>query len=854
MPVENASDKWTAVFEGGASAPSIAIAQAAADAAEGFAIDASGSASTAAASSTGAGQALAAAQIARDLALAGIGVNRIFLNQAAGEGATAPGDVFKVYTAATGLVDVRTRTLAGSDRLYLETTTAALNYQAAHSYSNGAVGDNAANDTPVIAALLASPFAVLDPGTYKIQPDTLNGAVFRNQALPEYVGVQILGSGKRLGGGGALRTAVRAGSPSSEVQFALATPQNAGRGAQTDITLQDLTFNVENGAGGTNTNQRGAHFMGVDRLSLLNTTALTKTNRRGAFAYVDNCRDVLMAGFRMYQISGGLNTKYSDNMAIGLGVVNNVNESFDFDGTARGLSFGLVAFKGDASRGQQPIDINGQRDAVFSNLTLNSYGGFTISYKKTTPPDYATFLAYRERVTNNAYTVGDKILVGNGRYVAANSGVSSGTASGTLFTTASQVAKQDVVDGGVTWTYQDDPFTLNPPARVVLGHIAASQMGTANNHVLVIGNEWNDNNYLLHDGYAPASDIVISDFLVDDTTPITILEVKRGRLHGVHLTNVITPANVATFAIAAKSGINSGSSYEWSDLTLSVRDTTVENASLGGMSFTYPRRLLIDNAKTLNCNMNAVANTRDLLIGNLEARGAKVNVLNSEFSGDVQISGSASLIPAWTATTKIFKNMLRTNDGGRFYRACQTGTTAASGGPLGVGKSIIDGTVVWESLDEPYSVVWRDNKVGGAMVLGGDAHRYIKDTTVRLNFGDVAAAGTKLMAFVAPERCVVLRTTFYTTTDTLANAANYRRLDAKSIKSGATNTLNSMFTNITGTVAFNRRNLYSTAAHYGANAMLEKDEVFFVETSSVGTGVELKGLMVEIEVMYLGGK
>ncbi len=47
MPVENASDKWIAVFEGGASAPSIAIAQAAADAAEGFAIDASGSASTA---------------------------------------------------------------------------------------------------------------------------------------------------------------------------------------------------------------------------------------------------------------------------------------------------------------------------------------------------------------------------------------------------------------------------------------------------------------------------------------------------------------------------------------------------------------------------------------------------------------------------------------------------------------------------------------------------------------------------------------------------------------------------------------------------------------------------------------
>lgn len=58
MPVENASDKWTAVFEGGASAPSIAIAQAAADAAEGFAIDASGSASTAgAAASTATAQA-----------------------------------------------------------------------------------------------------------------------------------------------------------------------------------------------------------------------------------------------------------------------------------------------------------------------------------------------------------------------------------------------------------------------------------------------------------------------------------------------------------------------------------------------------------------------------------------------------------------------------------------------------------------------------------------------------------------------------------------------------------------------------------------------------------------------------
>lgn len=71
MPVENASDKWTAVFEGGASAPSIAIAQAAADAAEGFAIDASGSASTATA------QAGIAATIKNDI-LAISGVKGVF--------------------------------------------------------------------------------------------------------------------------------------------------------------------------------------------------------------------------------------------------------------------------------------------------------------------------------------------------------------------------------------------------------------------------------------------------------------------------------------------------------------------------------------------------------------------------------------------------------------------------------------------------------------------------------------------------------------------------------------------------------------------------------------------------------
>lgn len=74
MPVENASDKWTAVFEGGASAPSIAIAQAAAGAAKGFAIDASGSASTAgAAASTATAQAGIAATIKNDiLAISGI--------------------------------------------------------------------------------------------------------------------------------------------------------------------------------------------------------------------------------------------------------------------------------------------------------------------------------------------------------------------------------------------------------------------------------------------------------------------------------------------------------------------------------------------------------------------------------------------------------------------------------------------------------------------------------------------------------------------------------------------------------------------------------------------------------------
>lgn len=65
-------------------------------------------------------------------------------------------------------------------------------------------------------------------------------------------------------------------------------------------------------------------------------------------------------------------------------------------------------------------------------------------------------------------------------------------------------------------------------------------------------------------------------------------------------------------------------------------------------------------------------------------------------ASSLTLDGSPLIEPtAWAASTALAVNTRRMN-GGSLYRVRVAGTTAASGGPTGVGNAIVDGTVTWE--------------------------------------------------------------------------------------------------------------------------------------------------------------
>lgn len=56
---------------------------------------------------------------------------------------------------------------------------------------------------------------------------------------------------------------------------------------------------------------------------------------------------------------------------------------------------------------------------------------------------------------------------------------------------------------------------------------------------------------------------------------------------------------------------------------------------------------------------------------------------------------NSTVAPAWVASTAVVASVFRTN-GANIYRCATAGTTAASGGPTGMGTAIADGTAVWD--------------------------------------------------------------------------------------------------------------------------------------------------------------
>lgn len=79
----------------------------------------------------------------------------------------------------------------------------------------------------------------------------------------------------------------------------------------------------------------------------------------------------------------------------------------------------------------------------------------------------------------------------------------------------------------------------------------------------------------------------------------------------------------------------------------------------------------------------------------------------------------------WTASTEYIAGEIVTNDSGKQYRAIAPGTTAASGGPTGIGTSITDGTATWTyagTIGDGWARIWGDFSYDNSSENGGNAN------------------------------------------------------------------------------------------------------------------------------------
>lgn len=721
----------------------------------------------------------------------------------------------------------------------------------------GALGDDVTNDGPAFQAAIddASNRVALSNKSYRLLPMNTPLYRFRNQGGVNAFAAEILASNKTFTGPGTVRVAMRTNPAGSEIHYGFVSPLNVARGSITDLMFLNMTFDTNNADVGTaNTNQRGIYLTGAARVTQMGLTFRSTGARRGGANYIDNSDGVLQVGMRLDTISAGNNQKYSNDYVTSGFVSTNVNETFDDDGTARGRVITAGAFKGDTTRGQQPLDINGQRDGVYSNLTLNSEGGITVSYKITTPPDFATFLQYVSRENNHTQALEDRILVGNNAYICVQPGITASTSA--AFTAAIQAARSSgIVDGTVIWDYVPNPFAYTPAQRIIIANLALSEIGRAGSNSLVIGNEWNAANNLHHESARPVFDIIINNWLANDATPIIIQEGDRIKLSNGSQTNVSSPAAVAAAAIDAFSGIATGPAYEWSGLSLSIRDWTIDGCDIPALRIRYPEHVVIENLVTRNCNKLNTA-LSDLQLTNLEPRGGFVSVDGADVSGNVTISGTSTAVGARVASTQVYKGQVRTN-GGSSYKAEVSGITDSGSGPSGTGSAITDGTVVWKYLEKAFRVVWgRKNRVGGTMTIGGDAHRYIEGMTQTVSIGDIAATGdvlNKTLLVAGSRRILVTRVTYLVNSDVAASSANFRTLRIRTQKgtprTTPTSPLITTQTNVTGFTAYTPRD--ATIANLGSLGLLEVGEALTFDTVSTGTGVAINGLTVLVDYIEL---
>lgn len=389
-------------------------------------------------------------------------------------------------------------------------------------------------------------------------------------------------------------------------------------------------------------------------------------------------------------------------------------------------------------------------------------------------------------------------------------------------------------------TYVGPPFV--PTKNVILSDIVGSAIGNGSAIAGGIGWDWSAGS---HVGEAPVRDITLNGSRINDTWLLACNEARGLVVKDYHWRDVLSPATFAAFDFRSQ-GANSDQ-IAWSDLEVEVLDCSLIGTQRGALSISSAKRAVVRNF--LQRSGNTLGGSEDAFqLTNLQIRGARVNVSAVDIEGNVRINGSTAGIAAWAADTAYTLNQIRSN-GGSYYRVKTAGISASAGGPTGKGVAITDGTVVWEWLEFPYSVFWdKGSRVRGNFNLQGDAHKYIFGTTYTQSLGDIAATGTvRRTLFHATRRCYIARAQV-TVGANVAGGSDLRSILFRTVRAGTVATVASITTTAGWTANTQIDGGFAVAE---ADALLERGDIFYVETTSSAAGAALSDFAVSFEVIEL---
>lgn len=651
--------------------------------------------------------------------------------------------------------------------------------------------DDSTDDGPVLQKLEdLGGRSDLYPGRYVIKPTNTSPYDFGNTTNPVYRAVDLDQSGYTVVGFGATLhiKSHTSGLGGSDLQYVYASDKNFTI-SQNRIRFVGLTFDVENAADAVNSNHRFNYMTGVRGLRYQLTEGYSSGARRGTFGNIQNCKNVQIIGHSHYKNTQGFNFRYCQNMCIVGGIWDDFSECFDFDGTQDRAVVVGNCFESTARTGNQTMDVNGQVDAVFSGMTVyNVAQVMNASHKATTFDNYADYVA----------------------------------------------------DIGT-------PVVKTPSQRIYLGGVSGRSVGATTSTSVVLSNDWSDGG---HAGYLPTHDVILTGIQLEDVSYWMAWECSRLTIRDCYLGAVITAAG--TYAVNLLSLVATGDQRSWSTFTGLIDGLTINGAERGGLRLQNPewanvRNVSVHGINTLGGTDNAVQFT------GLAERGAKITVdgLNVT-SGNVNINGNAAVIPAWGATTLYRRSQVVLN-GSRYYRATSdTGTSAGAGGPTGITAGIVDGTVTWEYLSDPYSVYWGPNNrlaAGCTVTFSNDAYKYTHGRMYGQQIGDLAATGTVTRAiYTANRKCYVARALIVPSATVAADAVNFRTFAFKSLTNlGATTTTISSVNTQAGVTAYVQMDGGFAANEVGA--YLEPGDTVYVDITSAVAGMALTGVLIQLDVL-----